>query len=76
MKVLMLSWEYPPHIDGGLGQHVKELTPALLEADPNLVLHLVTPTFAGETTHEAAGAPGGASGAGVRTLGGSLLRGC
>ena len=48
MKVLLFSWEYPPHIDGGLGQHVKELTPALLEADPNLVLHIVTPTFAGD----------------------------
>ena len=55
MKVLLFSWEYPPHIDGGLGQHVKELTPALLEADPNLVLHIITPTFAGETTREAAG---------------------
>ena len=55
MKVLLFSWEYPPHIDGGLGQHVKELTPALLEADPNLVLHIVTPTFAGETTRETVG---------------------
>ena len=55
MKVLLFSWEYPPHIDGGLGQHVKELTPALLEADPNLVLHIVTPTFAGETTREDVG---------------------
>jgi len=52
MKVLKLSWEYPPHIDGGLGQHVKELTPALLAANPGLVLHVVTPIFAGETTHE------------------------
>ena len=55
MKVLMLSWEYPPHIDGGLGQHVKDLTPALLVVDPNLVLHIVTPTFAGETTRETVG---------------------
>lgn len=55
MKVLIFSWEYPPHVDGGLGQHVKELTPALLEADPNLVLHVITPTFIGETTHEAQG---------------------
>ena len=29
MRVLMLSWEYPPHIVGGLGKHVAELAPAL-----------------------------------------------
>ena len=55
MKVLIFSWEYPPHIDGGLGQHVKDLTPALLEVVPNLVLHIVTPSFVGETTREAMG---------------------
>jgi len=52
MKVLMLSWEYPPHLEGGLGQHVKELTPALLAADPSLVVHVITPTFTGKITHE------------------------
>lgn len=29
MKVLHISWEYPPHIVGGLGRHVAELLPAL-----------------------------------------------
>lgn len=29
MKVLMLSWEYPPHVVGGIGKHVMELLPAL-----------------------------------------------
>lgn len=29
MYVLQLSWEYPPHIIGGLGRHVAELAPAL-----------------------------------------------
>ncbi|MCG8353177.1 MAG: glycosyltransferase family 4 protein, partial [Chloroflexales bacterium] len=29
MRVLMLSWEYPPHVVGGLGKHVAELAPAL-----------------------------------------------
>ena len=27
MKVLMLSWEYTPHIVGGLGKHVVEIVP-------------------------------------------------
>ena len=25
----MLSWEYPPHIVGGLGRHVADLLPSL-----------------------------------------------
>lgn len=32
MRVLMLSWEYPPHIVGGLGKHVLELAPPLVAA--------------------------------------------
>lgn len=52
MKVLLLSWEYPPHLNGGLGQHVKDLVPALLEADEGLEIHIVTPVFAGRTQHE------------------------
>lgn len=45
MKVLVVSWEYPPFIHGGLGQHVKELLPALLATDPLLELHVVAPAF-------------------------------
>jgi len=55
MKNLLLSWEYPPHLSGGLGQHVKELVPALLESDAALELHVVTPAFGGETSHERLG---------------------
>jgi hypothetical protein len=40
MNLLLLSWEYPPHMSGGLGQHVKELVPALLQCDPALALRL------------------------------------
>lgn len=29
MRVLMLSWEYPPHVIGGLGRHVAGLSRAL-----------------------------------------------
>lgn len=45
MKVLVLSWEYPPFVHGGLGQHVKEILPALLALDPLLELHIVAPAF-------------------------------
>lgn len=55
MRVLFLSWEYPPHLNGGLGQHVKDLIPALLEHDPALELHVITPTFGDETIHESQG---------------------
>lgn len=41
----MFSWEYPPHVNGGMGSHVKALVPALagLGAD----IHLVTPRLNG-----------------------------
>ncbi len=46
MRILIFSWEYPPHVVGGLGQHVAELLPALGNL-PGLELHLVTPRWAG-----------------------------
>ncbi len=55
MKILCLTWEYPPHLEGGLGQHVKELTPALLRNAPDLELHVVTPVFSGASSHETLG---------------------
>ena len=45
MRVLMLSWEYPPHVVGGLGKHVMELTPAL--GRQGAEVHLVTPAWSG-----------------------------
>jgi len=39
----MLSWEYPPYIEGGLGRHVAELAPAL--AQQGVEVHVVTPAF-------------------------------
>jgi len=50
MRVLMLSWEYPPHIVGGLGKHVKELVPAL--AAENVEVHLLTPRWLGGSHKE------------------------
>jgi glycosyltransferase involved in cell wall biosynthesis len=39
----MLSWEYRPHIVGGLGKHVTELLPSLVKQD--VEVHLVTPLY-------------------------------
>lgn len=46
MRVLMFSWEYPPHVVGGLGKHVAELIPPL-SVLPDVVVHLVTPRLHG-----------------------------
>ncbi|MGH2458193.1 MAG: glycosyltransferase family 4 protein [Chloroflexota bacterium] len=51
MKVLMLSWEYPPHVVGGLGKHVTELVPALAEED--VEVHLIVPRWVGGQPEEA-----------------------
>jgi glycogen synthase len=45
MRVLMLSWEYPPHSVGGLGKHVSELVPAL--DHQGIEIHLITPRMRG-----------------------------
>jgi len=50
MRVLMLSWEYPPHIVGGLGRHVTELVPALIEQ--GIEVHLLVPRWAGGKSKE------------------------
>jgi len=41
MKVLMLSWEYPPHMVGGLGQHVYDISRYLVMQ--NVEVHIITP---------------------------------
>jgi len=41
VKVLMLSWEFPPLVTGGLGRHVAELAPAL--AQNGVEVHVVAP---------------------------------
>ncbi len=45
MRILMLSWEYPPHLIGGLGAHVAELVPAL--AEQGVELTVLTPRWRG-----------------------------
>lgn len=41
MKVLMLSWEYPPHMVGGLGQHVYDISRYLVMQ--GVEVHIITP---------------------------------
>lgn len=41
MKILMFSWEYPPHMVGGLGQHVFDLSRFL--ASLGETVHIITP---------------------------------
>ncbi len=41
MRVLMVSWEFPPHMVGGLARHVAEIAPEL--AAQGVDLHLLTP---------------------------------
>jgi len=53
MHVLMLSWEYPPHVVGGLGRHVMDLLPALNTTDETLNVTLLAPNLDGGDAYEA-----------------------
>lgn len=46
MKILMLGWEYPPHISGGLGTACQGLTTAL--ASQGVEIDFVVPTLYGD----------------------------
>lgn len=50
LRVLMLSWEYPPHVVGGLGAHVAALAPALVRA--GVQVQVVTPRWKGGEDQE------------------------
>ena len=39
-RVLILSWEYPPLIEGGLARHVRKLSEAMVERD--VEVHVLT----------------------------------
>ncbi len=45
MNVLMLSWEYPPNVVGGLGAHVAHLAPIIASRGDHV--HVVTPRLKG-----------------------------
>src|SRR6201996_5640282 len=44
MRILMVSWEYPPVVIGGLGRHVHHLSTALVEAGHDVVVLSRRPT--------------------------------
>lgn len=50
MRVLMIAWEYPPHLVGGLGAHVAGLSPELATAGAHVTV--LTPLLAGGEVHE------------------------
>ncbi len=50
MHVLQISWEYPPHIVGGLGRHVADLVPALTEHGVKVTV--ITPQLRGGVPFE------------------------
>ncbi len=51
MRVLMLSWEYPPKIEGGLARHVEEISWAIAKR-PDIEVHVVTCDFPGAPAEE------------------------
>ncbi len=51
MKVLMLSWEYPPVVIGGLGRHVYHLATALAAAGDEVVVLSRRPYDTDPSTH-------------------------
>ena len=51
MKVLMVSWEYPPVVIGGLGRHVHHLATALAAAGHEVVVLSRRPTGTDPSTH-------------------------
>lgn len=51
MRVLMLSWEYPPVVVGGLGRHVHALAGELATAGHEVVVLCRRPSGTDEQTH-------------------------
>ncbi|MCW1959604.1 MAG: glycogen/starch synthase, partial [Mycobacterium sp.] len=51
MKVLLVSWEYPPVIIGGLGRHVYQLATALAAAGHEVVVLSRQPSDTDPASH-------------------------
>ena len=51
MRVLMLTWEYPPKIVGGISRVLGGLSPALVDA--GCAVDVITLSEAGEPSYEA-----------------------
>ncbi|KAA1251344.1 glycosyltransferase family 4 protein [Mycobacterium simiae] len=54
MKILMVSWEYPPVVIGGLGRHVHHLSTALAAAGHDVVVLSRRPSGTDPSTHPSA----------------------
>ncbi|MBX2999173.1 MAG: glycosyltransferase family 4 protein [Caldilineaceae bacterium] len=55
MRILIVSWEYPPFVVGGMGKHVAELLPALTRLstqENNIQIDVLTTRSAGGATVE------------------------
>jgi glycosyltransferase involved in cell wall biosynthesis len=50
MKILVLSWEFPPRIVGGIARHVAELYPELVKLGHDI--HLITPEVGQASLYE------------------------
>ncbi|GAX34277.1 glycosyltransferase family 4 protein [Nodularia sp. NIES-3585] len=50
MKILVLSWEFPPRIVGGISRHVAELYPELVKLGHEI--HLITSEFGQASMYE------------------------
>lgn len=50
MKILVLSWEFPPRIVGGIARHVAELYPELVKLGHSI--HLITVAFGNAPAYE------------------------
>lgn len=50
MKILVLSWEFPPRLVGGIARHVEELYPELVELGHEI--HLITVEFGSAPAYE------------------------
>lgn len=51
VKILMVSWEYPPVVIGGLGRHVHHLSTALVAAGHDVVVLSRRPSGTDPSTH-------------------------
>ncbi|AFZ47671.1 glycosyl transferase group 1 [Cyanobacterium stanieri PCC 7202] len=50
MKILVLAWEFPPRIVGGIARHVAELYPEIVKLDHDI--HLITVEFGSAPAYE------------------------
>jgi glycogen(starch) synthase len=51
-RILILSWEYPPIVEGGLARHVRKLSEGLVRCDPQVAVHVLTRGRPGDPSEE------------------------